>query len=100
MIKLDDVRERDFRENPEIKSEYEKLRAAYHLIGKLILARTAAQLSQEQVADQIGTKASVISRMESLDQMPSLAFAARYASAVGAELVVTKRERADPQDCK
>lgn len=88
-ITLEDVRERDFTDNPDVRAEYERMRPVYALIGKLIKARTAAGLTQQQVADRLDTKQSVISRIENAGQMPSLAMAMRYAAVCGGELTIT-----------
>ena len=68
---------------------YEALDREYHIIRQLLEARTRAGLTQEAVAQRMGTTKSAISRLEgSGKHSPSLATLRRYAQAVGCELEI------------
>lgn len=69
---------------------YEALALEYTVIDQLLKARTRAGLTQDAVAEKMGTTKSAISRLESAGKhTPSLATLQRYAQAVGCELRVT-----------
>lgn len=68
-----------------------KLRA---LVAELAAARTAAGLTQEDVAARMATKKTAISRLESgARTRPTLTTIERYASAVGAVVEISVRAR-------
>lgn len=68
---------------------YETLVPEYALIDQLLKARTRAGLTQDAVAERMGTTKSAISRLESAGKhTPSLGTLRRYAEAVGCELQV------------
>jgi DNA-binding XRE family transcriptional regulator len=68
---------------------YEALDAEYRLINEMLKARTRAGLTQEAVADRMGTTKSAVSRLEAIGKhSPSLATLKRYAEAVGCDLRV------------
>lgn len=61
----------------------------YQVAGQMLKARSRAGLTQDAVADRMGTIKSAISRLESARKhAPSLATLKRYASAAGCELQV------------
>ncbi len=68
---------------------YEALVPEYALVDQLLRARTRAGLTQDAVAERMGTTKSAISRLESAGKhTPSLGTLRRYAEAVGCELQV------------
>ena len=68
---------------------YEALALEYELAHQMIKARARAGLTQDAVAERMGTTKSAISRLESAGKhAPSLATLKRYAEAVGCELKV------------
>ena len=71
------------------KTAYESLELEYQLVSRLLKARSRAGLTQDAVADRMGTTKSAISRLESAGKhAASLATLKRYASAVGCDLQV------------
>lgn len=71
------------------KQAYEALEVEYQVIDQLIKARTRAGLTQDAVAERMGTTKSAISRLEgSGKHAPSIGTLRRYAQAVGCELQV------------
>lgn len=68
---------------------YEALELEYQVVNQLLKARTKAGLTQDAVAERMGTTKSAISRLESAGRhTPSLSTLKRYAEAVGCELQV------------
>ncbi len=68
---------------------YEALELEYRVASQMLKARARAGLTQDAVAEHMGTTKSAISRLESAGKhAPSLATLKRYASAVGCELQV------------
>ena len=68
---------------------YNELELEYQVAGQMLKARSRAGLTQDAVAERMGTTKSAISRLESAGKhAPSLATLKRYALAVGCELQV------------
>ena len=68
---------------------YDALALEYQVAGQMLKARSRAGLTQDAVAERMGTTKSAVSRLESAGKhAPSLATLRRYASAVGCELQV------------
>lgn len=68
---------------------YEALELDYQVASQMLKARARAGLTQDAVAERMGTTKSAISRLESAGKhAPSLATLKKYASAVGCELQV------------
>lgn len=68
---------------------YDALALEYQLADQMLKARARAGLTQDAVAERMGTTKSSVSRLESAGKhAPSLATLKRYASAVGCELQV------------
>ncbi|NHB98002.1 helix-turn-helix domain-containing protein [Photorhabdus stackebrandtii] len=78
--------------DPKFKAEYDKLEEEYTLLDELLAARKEAGLTQAQVAERMGTKATAITRLEngltSGTQGPSYITLKKYASAVGKKLQI------------
>ncbi len=95
MIKPKDRKHLDFEvwkkealKNPKVKAEYDKLQPEFAMIQAVIDARTKTGVTQKELAKRIGTKQSVISRLESGRANPSIAFLKRFAKALNARLEV------------
>ncbi len=68
---------------------YEALELEYALAGQMLKARAKAGLTQDAVAERMGTTKSAISRLEAAGRhAPSLATLKKYATAVGCDLQV------------
>ncbi len=77
-------------ENSEVQKEYDLLKPEYAIKKKLIAMRKEAGLTQEKLAELMGTKKSNISRLESFKSniSPRLDTLMNYAKATGHELKV------------
>ena len=68
---------------------YAALELEYQVAGQLLRARARAGLTQDAVAERMGTTKSAISRLESAGKhTPSLSTLRRYALAVGCNIQV------------
>jgi len=74
--------------NPRIKSEYDRLQPEFALIESVIKARKDRSLTQAQLAEKIGTKQSVISRLEIGKANPSVSFLKKLAQALHTNLEI------------
>ena len=75
--------------DPEFKAAYDALEDEFALAGALIEARIKADMTQEQVAEAMGTKQTVIARLESGRTMPSTRTLERFAKATGTKLRIS-----------
>lgn len=78
-------------QKPEIKAEYDKLQPEFTLIEAVIQARKERHLTQKDLAKKIGTKQSVISRLESGRGNPTFSFLKKIAHALGSHLEIRFR---------
>lgn len=74
--------------DPEVVEELEKNSVEYQLVRELIKARHELNLTQEQLAEMVGTKQSNISRLESGDYNPTIEFLSKVAHAMGKNLEI------------
>jgi DNA-binding XRE family transcriptional regulator len=71
------------------RKAYNDLAEEYSLIREMLAARSKSGLTQEAVADLMGTTKSAVSRLESTGKhAPSLTTLKKYAQAVGCHLEI------------
>ena len=71
------------------KEAYEDLAEEYALVRELLAARARAGLTQEAVAERMGTTKSAVSRLEGAGKhAPSMTTLKKYAQAVGCHLEI------------
>jgi DNA-binding XRE family transcriptional regulator len=82
----------DIRRNEKADAEYRKVRARFaraEAVARLLIQfRMKHDLTQEQLAQLMGTSAPTISRLESGTHVPSLTTLSRLAEAAGERLVI------------
>ena len=78
-------------QDPEFRHEYEALQPEYEIIRQLMTARVDQGLTQKELAQRIGIRQSNISRLESGNYNPSLAFLKKVATGLGKQLHVEFR---------
>ena len=76
--------------DPELQLEYELAQRDYDVIKQLKELRKEKGLSQKEVANMSGLTQQMISRIEKIDNVPSLHNLNRYAYSMGAKLKVEK----------
>jgi transcriptional regulator with XRE-family HTH domain len=74
--------------DPEFKAAYDALEDEFALVAALVKARADAEMTQEQVAEAMGTTQAVIARLESGRVKPSTRTLERFAKATGTRLRV------------
>ncbi|MFI3187131.1 MAG: helix-turn-helix transcriptional regulator [Methylococcaceae bacterium] len=78
--------------NPAVKAAYDASVTEYGILDEILSSRRDAGLTQAQVAERMGTKASAVARLESAlvsgKHSPSIETLRKYAAAVGKKLEV------------
>ena len=87
MTKLKDLKKR-LMEDPEFREEYARVDEEFAVIEALVRARSAAKLTQAELARRLGTTQSAIARLEGGRVSPSLNTLRRYTEATGTRLTV------------
>ncbi len=90
MSSLQQLKDRALQDE-QVRSEYDALSDEFELINELLKMRTAAGLTQEQLAVKMGTKKSNISRLEKGNSNPTLITLRKYAKACGFKLAMNFR---------
>lgn len=75
-------------ERADVKAEYDRLDEEFQFLDEFLKARTAAGVTQAEVAERIGTTQSAVARLESGGgkHSPSIATLQKYAHALGCRL--------------
>ncbi|MBI4066392.1 helix-turn-helix transcriptional regulator [Candidatus Gottesmanbacteria bacterium] len=74
--------------NPALQAEYDRLQPEFSFIRAMIEARIKRGITQTQLAQRMGTKQSVISRLEVGKANPSVAFLKKLADALSSNLEI------------
>jgi len=79
-------------DDPKFKAAYDGLADEFSMFDQMLLARKKAGLTQEEVAERMGTKKSAIARLEAsggtYKHSPSINTLRKYASAIGCHLEI------------
>lgn len=84
-MSLKNLKEKAFK-NPKVKAEYDNLNEEFALIDALLTMRSKAGLTQEDIAEKMGTQKSNVSRLEKGRGNPSWKTLQNYAHACGFEI--------------
>lgn len=76
-------------EDPEFRRGVEELDPEYEIIRQIIAARKELGLTQAELAERTGIRQSNLSRLESGNYNPSLAFLKKVAKGLGKKIVLT-----------
>jgi ribosome-binding protein aMBF1 (putative translation factor) len=82
-----------WKREPEYVAEYESLKEEFALASALIKARSEADMTQEQVAQAMGTTQAVVARLESGKGLPSTRTLERFAKATQTRLRISFEPR-------
>jgi ribosome-binding protein aMBF1 (putative translation factor) len=80
---------KQWKKDPAYRAAYDALDEEFSLASSLIKARTDAALTQEQVAQAMGTTQAVVARLESGRVRPSTRTLQRFANATHSRLRIT-----------
>ena len=78
-----------WREDPEYQAAYQALEEEFFLATAMISARAQAGLTQEELAERMGTAQSTIARLEGGKGKPSTATLEKLARATGTKLRIS-----------
>ena len=88
MIPVEEIHKKSMK-NPAYRAAYEALEGEFALAGALIDARAHSNLTQEQLAQRMGTTQAVIARLEGGSVKPSTRTLERFAKATGTRLKIS-----------
>ncbi len=86
-ITVKQLKEKLFK-NADFKKEYENQAVELQIARQIIEARLKKNLTQTQLAKQIDTDQSVISRLEGLNSKPSISLLSRVAKALDTKIQI------------
>ena len=86
MAKTLEALKADLLADPEVRAAYDEQALEYALARAIIAARTAAGLSQEQLAKRMNTQQSFIARLERGRSLPSMRTMQKLAEATGTRM--------------
>jgi len=75
--------------NENVKAAYESMADEFELASAVIGARSVAGLTQEELADKMDAKLSLVTRIESGDQNTTIKTLLRVAEATGMNLKIS-----------
>lgn len=75
----------------ELKTAYEQAQYEYAVVKQLVKARNEMGFSQSDVAKQSGLTQQMISRIETVDNSPTLRNFIRYADSLGLKIKLEKK---------
>jgi ribosome-binding protein aMBF1 (putative translation factor) len=78
-----------WKKNPKYVAAYNALEKEFALASALIKARSEAEMTQEQVAEAMGTTQAVVARLEGGKILPSTRTLERFAKATRTRLRIT-----------
>lgn len=79
---------KEFLKDKSYRSLYEKMKPEYELANSLIEIRLKKKMSQKTLANKIGTKQPVISRLENMINRPSISLLSKISKALDVKLRV------------
>jgi transcriptional regulator with XRE-family HTH domain len=82
---------------PGFKAGYDALHEEFTIASMLIEARLRVNLSQQQLAERMGTSQSTIARLESGTAKPSFTTLERIAKATGTRVRISLEPTAQPR---
>ena len=88
MTRISDLHMR-WMDDPAYRAEYEALEGEFSLAAALVRARSNAGLTQQQLAERMGTKQEVVARWEGGKVLPSTRTLARFAKATDTRLQIS-----------
>ncbi|MFW6057091.1 MAG: helix-turn-helix domain-containing protein [Chloroflexota bacterium] len=91
---------RELLADEEVKAEYDRLEAEFSLRRAIIQLRKSSGMTQQAVAEKLGTRQSALSRLEAGRTNVSIGFLAKVAEVTGYELEVCFRPKGEDRGGK
>ena len=88
-MNYNEYKKKVFIDRPDVKEAYEALSPQYAIIQAEIENRKAMGITQKELAKRMGTAQANISRFESGNYNPSLAFLQKMAESLGKNLKIS-----------
>jgi len=85
-VDIDAIIETEKAKDPEFSKGFDLTQREYKLIGEMIKARKKKGLTQKELAQSLGFKQQVISRIETRREVPSLSNVLKISDALGLDL--------------
>lgn len=79
----------EWEKDPAYRAAYDALEEEFSLVSAMIEARKRAKMTQEQVAQAMGTTQAAVARLESGRPLPSTRTLQRFAKATGNKLRIS-----------
>lgn len=76
----------------ELKKAYENAQLEYEVVKQLVKMRTEMGFSQSDVAKQSGLTQQMVSRIETVDNSPTLRNFIRYVDSIGLVIKIEKKD--------
>ncbi len=83
-----DKLKKELLKDKKYKEAYERMKPQYELANSLIAIRLKKKLSQQKLAEKVGTRQPVISRLEQMEESPSLYLLTKISKALNVKLRV------------
>lgn len=93
-VSINEMIEKKRNTNAAFKKAWDDSREEYRLIGEMISLRKEEKVTQSELAELIGSRQQVISRIEKKETSPSLKNFCNMLNALGYELKIVKRGNA------
>jgi ribosome-binding protein aMBF1 (putative translation factor) len=77
--------------DPEFKQTWDDSRMEYRLLGEMIKLRKERGLSQKELAEKLGSRQQVVSRIEKHEQSPTLKTLCGMANLLDVDIVLVPR---------
>ena len=87
MINFDDYLKEQLKD-PKFKREWERTEPEYQVLSAIIKARIEKKLSQRELAKKAKTTQAVISRIENMEESPTIGVLQKIASSMGKKLEI------------
>lgn len=87
---------REWKKDPKYVAEYDALEREFALASALIEARGKADMTQEEVAEAMGTTQAVVARLEGGKILPSTRTLERFAKATRTRLRISFEPHHEP----
>ena len=90
-ICVQDEIEKRKQESADFQKKWEESREEYRLIGEMISLRKKENITQKELADMLGSKQQVISRIEKKENSPSLKLFCNILDSLGYQLQIVRK---------
>ncbi len=94
MTRVSELHKRWLRD-PKYREKHDALKEEFAFANSAIEARKRAGLTQQELAQKMGTTQPVVARLEAGNSRPSLRTLERLAEATGSRLVISFQQRKD-----